>query len=48
MHTVRRLTVALVVVIYFGLLLIPEWWPAFRATAAYLVYVLTLPSPFWR
>ncbi len=30
-------------IVYFGLLLIPEWWPAFRATAAYFVYVLTLP-----
>jgi hypothetical protein len=36
-------TVAFVLVVYFGLLLIPEWWPAFRATPSYFVYVLTLP-----
>jgi hypothetical protein len=36
-------TVAFVLVVYFGLLLIPEWWPALRATPTYFVYVLTLP-----
>jgi hypothetical protein len=36
-------TVAFVLVVYFGLLLIPEGWPAFRATPAYFIYVLTLP-----
>jgi hypothetical protein len=30
-------------VAYFGLLLIPEWWPALRATPAYFLYALTLP-----
>lgn len=41
--TARRLIVVLALVVYFGLLLVPEWWPAFRATAVYFVYVLTLP-----
>src|SRR5687767_10445498 len=41
--TARRLIVVLAFVVYFGLLLIPEWWPAFRATAANFMYALTLP-----
>ena len=41
--TARSLTVLFALVVYFGLLLIPEWWPAFRSTPAYFVYVLTLP-----
>ncbi len=41
--TGRMLSVTVVLVVYFGLLLIPEWWPAFRATGAYFVYALTLP-----
>lgn len=41
--TARRLIVVFAFVVYFGPLLIPEWWPAFRATAAYFVYALTLP-----
>ena len=36
-------SLASVLVVYFGLLLIPEWWPALGATPAYFVYVLTLP-----
>ena len=30
-------------VFYFGLLLVPEWWPAYSATPAYFMYILTLP-----
>jgi len=43
--TMRQMAkaIAFVLVVYFGLLLIPEWWPALRATPAYFVYVLTLP-----
>jgi hypothetical protein len=43
MATARRLTVVIALIVYFGLFLIPEWWPAFRATAAYFTYALTLP-----
>ena len=38
-----RLTAVIVLVLYFGLLLIPEWQPALGATLAYFIYVLTLP-----
>jgi hypothetical protein len=41
--TARTLVVVFALVVYFGLLLMPEWWPAFRATPSYFVYVLTLP-----
>jgi hypothetical protein len=28
---------------YFGVLLVPHWWPAFGASPYYIVYLLTLP-----
>jgi hypothetical protein len=42
-HTIRRLAVVFALAVYFGLLLVPEWRPAFRATGPYFVYALTLP-----
>ena len=41
--TTRRLIEVFASVVYFGLLLIPEWWPAFGATAGYFLYLMTLP-----
>lgn len=41
--TARRVIVVSAFVVYFGPLLISEWWPAFRPTAAYFVYASTLP-----
>lgn len=41
--TARRLVVVFALVVYFGLLLLPEWWPALSATPAYFGYVLTFP-----
>jgi hypothetical protein len=29
--------------IYFGLVLVPEWWPGFGGTVAFFLYVLTVP-----
>jgi hypothetical protein len=42
-YNARTLIVMFALLPYFGVLLLPEWWPAVRGTAAYLVYVLTLP-----
>lgn len=33
----------LALAVYFGVMLIPKWWPAFGQTAAFFVYVLSLP-----
>ena len=29
--------------IYFGLVLVPEWWPGFAGTGVFFLYVLTVP-----
>lgn len=29
--------------IYFGLVLVPEWWPGFAGTVVFFLYVLTVP-----
>lgn len=29
--------------IYFGLMLVPEWWPGFGGTGVFFLYVLTVP-----
>jgi hypothetical protein len=39
----RALAVGFAFVVYFGLLLIPEWRPGILTTALYFVYLLTLP-----
>ena len=39
----RRLAMVIPLVVYFGLLVIPERWPTSRASAPYFVYVLSLP-----
>jgi hypothetical protein len=43
MHIPRALACVFALGGYFGLLLVPVWHPAFRATGPYFVYVLTLP-----
>jgi hypothetical protein len=41
----RRLVVPTLIgfVFYFGLWLVPEWWPAIRGTAFFFFYVLSMP-----
>ena len=41
----RRFAAALAALsIYFGLALVPEWWPGFGRTVVFFMYVLTVPA----
>jgi hypothetical protein len=42
-YSARALTAGFAFVVYFGLLLIPEWRPGILTTAPYFVYLLALP-----
>jgi hypothetical protein len=39
----RSLALVVALAVYFGLLLIPQWWPAVGATSPYFIYALSLP-----
>lgn len=42
-YSVRALAAGFAFVVYFGLLVIPEWRPDILTTPPYFVYLLTLP-----